>query len=220
MADFLSFFFLIISGILIVLFPFKRIKLSYTVLSCLNGLFLGLTIVASWMPNYAKLLIVIGMIGSGLAKCVLMFPYILVSEYFDPSAEAHILNVWYALLVVGEGLSFFLNSIMLDEWRLSWQTVFAIWIGLMCANLILQQMAVGEVYTEQEEDSRTVIEKLKEIKEFLASFLKKPTHALLALDYTLEASIVYNNALWVTYFFHKLDFGSISPLIAMGFLIM
>ena len=120
MADFLSFFFLIISGILIVLFPFKRVKFSFTILNCLNGLFLGLVIVVSWMPNYAKLLIVIGMIGSGLAKCVIMFPYILVSEYFDPSTEAHILNIWFALLGIGESMSFLLNRAMMDEWRLSW----------------------------------------------------------------------------------------------------
>ena len=78
-ADFISFFFLIISGILIVLFPFTRVKLSYTVITCLNGLFMGLIILTSYLPEYAKLLIIISMIGSGLAKCVLLFPYIIVS---------------------------------------------------------------------------------------------------------------------------------------------
>ena len=98
--------------------------------------------------------------------------------------------------------------------------MFAIWIGIMCLVVILQQVLVEEVYTEQEEDERTVIEKLKEIKDFLGVFLKKPVHALLAVDYTLEASIAYNNGLWVTYFFEKLGFGSISPIITMLFLLM
>ena len=79
MADSLSFLFLLISGILIVLFPLKRVKLSFTILNCINGLFLTFVILASWMPSYAKLLIAIAMIGSGLAKCAIMFPYILVS---------------------------------------------------------------------------------------------------------------------------------------------
>ena len=42
----------------------------------------------------------------------------------------------------------------------------------------------------------------------------------MAVDYTLEASIAYNNGLWVTYFFEKLGFGSISPIITMLFLLM
>ena len=120
MADFLSFFFLVISGILIVLFPLKQVKLSYTILNCLNGFFLTLLIFASWMPASAKLLIILGMIGSGLAKCALMFPYILVSEYFDPATEGSMLNIWYLLLVLGEALGFFFNRLMMDEWKLSW----------------------------------------------------------------------------------------------------
>ena len=84
---------------------------------------------------------------------------------------------------------------------------------------MLQQIVVAEVYTEQEEDGQTAIEKLKEIKEFLVVFLKKPVHALVAIDYTLEVSLLYNNALWIAYFFRRVGFGSVSPLIAMAFTI-
>ena len=109
---------------------------------------------------------------------------------------------------------------MLDEWKLSWQIVFAIWLGLMCLFTLIQQAAVQEVEIGQEDDQRTTAEKLKEIKEFLVGFLKQPVHALLALDYMLEVSVIYNNPLWIAYFFRRVGFGSISPLIAMAFSIM
>ena len=85
------------------------------------------------------------MMGSGLTRCGLMFPYILVSEYFDPSTEAHLLNIWYALLGIGEAAAFFLNHLMLDKWQLSWQTVFTIWISIVTLTTLLQQMTVEEV---------------------------------------------------------------------------
>ena len=220
-ADFISFFFLIVSGIIIVLFPFSRVKLAYTIFSCLNSLFLGLVILASYFPSHTKMLIVIAMIGSGLAKCVLTFPYIIVSQYFDPSTEAHILNIWYVLLTVGEAISFFLNRVLIYNLSLDWKTVFAMWLGLVIVVSLIQHATVAEVYTEEQEaEERTVSEKLKEIREFLGSFLRKPIHTLLALDYVLSVSMLYNNILWIAYFFQRVGFGSVSPLIAMVFSIM
>ena len=184
--DFISFFFLIISGILIVLFPFKRVKLAYSIITVLNSLFLGLVILASFLPSHAKMLIVIGMIGSGLAKCVITFPYIIVSQYFDPSTEAHILNIWYALLTGGEAISYLLNHLMLDDLTLNWRTVFAMWLGLVILMSVIQHATVAEVHMEEEEaEGRPVAEKLNEIREFLGNFLQKPTHTLLAFDHAL-----------------------------------
>ena len=123
------------------------------------------------------------------------------------------------LLTGGEAVSFFLNRLLLDELKLSWEAVFAIWIGLLVLFTVIQQVTVEEVYTEQEDDRRTVGEKLKEIRDFLGEFLQKPVHALLTVDYMLQVSIIYNNILWIAYFFRRVGFGSVSPLIAMAFTI-
>jgi hypothetical protein len=50
--------------------------------------------------------------------------------------------------------------------------------------------------------NKSITEKIEEVAGFFREFLKKPKNKLLILDYGFEETILFNNILWVPYFFN------------------
>ena len=99
----------------------KRTKLVYFVCILLQVSFYALISLGHYLPNYAGILFMVGMIGQGLARGSYALPYILAYDAINGRENKLEINIWSGLFPLGTAWAILLASWMLNGLGWSWE---------------------------------------------------------------------------------------------------
>ena len=144
--NFVVFFSRAAGTVIFMISPPKRLKLTYTLAGLVQFAGYLFICLARIYPQQHKLILILAMVLFGLGRSVLIFPFMIISHFFDSQTEQHYLSVWLAITTVVVGLGnifvFYLQA------NLQWTSCLIV-IGLifLCVTVLIQCI-VPEVETE------------------------------------------------------------------------
>ena len=137
-------------AVYLLLFPFKKLKLTKFALTLVQIMGLGIVSLAHLVPEWGKILIIGGMMINGMVRGNVSLIYLVSFENLRGNENPSMFNLWSILSVVRHAYMFVLGwlCIYVLEWNWSASLIFYNVIFLVSSLLFYDLLEEVEIETE------------------------------------------------------------------------
>lgn len=144
LMDALVYLLRLITGIIFIFCPIKKLVLGFTIMSFGEIIFLCL-IPTIKIVGHEKLILMIANFGIGICKNALVFPTLILNYYINPAEDICMLTAFAGLMLLGNTLAILIMEICMNSFQIDWSYSLMIYCCFFLGSILLQQFTIKEV---------------------------------------------------------------------------